>query len=238
MTKCAYAATVSTFLNDVRTGSLQRLMEEGARTAGFGFGKSEQYSWSANAPHIARLVKHVHPEAMIVLELLEPIARCRADVVLFGVDAAGTQRLIVLELKQWSSFEVVEDSPDFVRANVYGSRITEILHPSLQAALFVERLRYWVESCHSHHRAALSCSAYAVLFSLPEPAISSLRGGQYSSLQERAPTIGAPEIELCAHTEPRAQTRRWTSGLRPFCLQCNPTQQAIYRICSGRHQRS
>ncbi len=199
MIKCAYSATVSTFLNDVRTGQLQSLMQEGARNAGFSFGKREQYSWIANEPHIVRIIKNVHPEALIALELSDPLVqRNRADVVLFGIDNAGTQRLIVLELKQWSQFEVVEGSERFVRANLYGSTVKETIHPSLQASQFVDRLCYWVESCYRENKLAITCSGYALLFNMSEPSISQLRDGQYSWTQQEAPAIGNPEIDIFA----------------------------------------
>ncbi|NER82176.1 MAG: hypothetical protein F6K42_21970 [Leptolyngbya sp. SIO1D8] len=99
MTTCAYSATISTFLDDVRQARLHVAIQEGARRAGFGFGKREQYSWIANTSHIVRITQKPSLSAVIAFELLDPVVqhRNRADVVLFGIDNAGIQRLVLLE---------------------------------------------------------------------------------------------------------------------------------------------
>jgi tRNA A37 threonylcarbamoyladenosine biosynthesis protein TsaE len=202
MIKCAYSANVSTFLDDVRHGRLQSLIQEGSKNAGFGFGKREQYSWSANTPHIVRIVEALPNDVVIALELLDPVVqrRNRADVVLFGVDNAGMHRLILLELKQWSHFEPVEDSDRLVYANLYGSTVGETVHPSLQASLFVDRLQHWVTDCDGEGSSTIACDGYAVLFNMSDPFISKLRSGQYSWIQQKAPVIGASEIDFFANS--------------------------------------
>ena len=209
MIKCAYSASISTFLDDVRRGRLQALIQEGAKNIGFGFGKQEQYSWSANAPHIVRVVENLPNDVVIALELLDPVVqrRNRADVVLFGLDNAGTHRLIVLELKQWSRFEPVEESDRLVYANIYSAVVDETLHPSVQASLFVERLQYWVSGCSEESACKIICSGYAVLFNMSEPFISNIRTGQYSLTQQEAPVIGAPEIDLFSNALRQALKR-------------------------------
>ena len=200
MTTCAYSATISTFLDDVRQARIYAAMQEGARRAGFGFGQREQYSWIANTPHIVRLTQNLSPSAVIAFELLDPVVqrRNRADVVLFGIDNSGMQRLILLELKQWSTFEVVQNSEHHVLANIYGSTVSETIHPSLQASLFVDRLKFWVNSCYSENTSAIDCKAYAVLFNMSEPFISQIRNDPYTWTQQKAPVIGASEIDIFA----------------------------------------
>lgn len=200
MTICAYSATISTFLDDVRQARINAAMQEGAKRAGFGTGQREQYSWIANTPHIVRLTEKLAPSTVIAFELLDPVVqrRNRADVVLFGIDNSGIQRLILLELKQWSKFEIVENSVHHVLANIYGSTISETIHPSLQASSFVERLKFWVNSCYDENDSMIDCRAYAVLFNMCEPFISRIRNDPYAWTQKKAPVIGASEIDIFA----------------------------------------
>lgn len=202
MTKCAYSATISTFLDDVRQARIHAAMQEGARKAGFGFGQREQYSWMANTPYIFRITQDLNPSTVIALELLDPIVqrRNRADVVLFGVDNSGTEKLVLLELKQWSSFEPSEGSDSYVNANIYGSTFKDTIHPSLQALLFTERLDFWVDTCNSELSDSITCKAYSVLFNMSEPFISLMRNDPYAWIHQKAPAIGAPELDIFAST--------------------------------------
>lgn len=202
MTKCAYSATISTFLDDVNQARFHTAIQAGAKKAGFGFGRSEQYSWMANTPHIVRITQNLNPTTVIAFELLDPVVqrRNRADVVLFGIDNAGVEHLVLLELKQWSTFKLAENSNSHVFANIYGSTFEETLHPSVQASLFIERLNFWVGHCYSENFDAINCRAYAVLFNMAEPFISQIRNDPYAWTQQKAPVIGTAELDLFATT--------------------------------------
>ena len=66
----AYSATVGTFLDDYRRGSLLSLIEEGALRERFAVGQPERRSWYANAQPLARILQSVNTDAVVALEIL------------------------------------------------------------------------------------------------------------------------------------------------------------------------
>jgi hypothetical protein len=95
--------------------------------------KSEQRSWDRSLPVLAQdLLDAGLGKVEVLIEHRLPLTSRRVDAILTGVGHDGTDRFVVVELKQWSEAELFEDDPELVLVPGLGSKPR--LHPMVQAA--------------------------------------------------------------------------------------------------------
>lgn len=138
----ASAASVRTHGSD---GSLFMTLEEQFRHhMGFGPSPSERRSWERSIPVLAADLRDAGLDDIeVLLEFQLPLTSMRADVVLCGIHPrTGTPSYVVVELKQWSAAQPVDDTPDVVDVGGMGFR----LHPSAQVARYCEHIADFVAS--------------------------------------------------------------------------------------------
>ena len=128
--------------------------------------------------------------------------------------------MVILELKQWESADIVDKSRDLVLANTHGSTFEEKIHPSLQANGYAKRFHHWLTVCDPGAKAFVEVVAYAVLYNMNPAAIERITGGEYTWIQRLAPTIGANGMDVLA------------AGLRRLFLRGNG-HVVFTRICSS-----
>jgi len=134
--------------------------------------------------------------AVVCLEMQDPKARgARVDVVLAGRGRDGTDRVVILELKQWSEVDFGHEATEKVHANIYSGRHEDVPHPSEQALNYMHRLRDYVEECHEG-LGAIDVKAYSLLYNLsPDDAVV-LRDQRYSRFTSEAPIVDAGSVEF------------------------------------------
>lgn len=69
----------------------------------------------------------------VLIEYRLPSTSRRVDFIITGHDIHGSANFVIIELKQWSTAEVVSGKSGIVMANVAGHRIEETNHPCYQA---------------------------------------------------------------------------------------------------------
>ncbi|MEV0436792.1 DUF2075 domain-containing protein [Nocardia sp. NPDC050413] len=162
---------------EVRTWSLEAVLVEmiieGQRRKA-GQNNAHTRSWEASLPEIAEdLCEAGLGDVEMLIEFRLPESRERADVILAGIDPrTGEDSYVVIELKQWSTAELVYNSDRIVRAS--GTRAEE-LHPIDQVRNYCKYLIQYIEVLHDR---PLAVHGVAYLHNASENSISTLRARQ------------------------------------------------------------
>lgn len=102
--------------------------------------ESEKRSWNESLNQLALDLVEANLEKLEVLvEFQMPYASTRADAIICGSGHDGKPVILIVELKQWTDFENVEDSEDLVRIASYGNNFK--LHPAIQVKQYCEYLK-------------------------------------------------------------------------------------------------
>jgi DUF2075 family protein len=96
--------------------------------------KAEIRSWRESLGYIARLLRdpEIAPDIGVAVEFILPQSSKRIDVILAGHADDGSRRLVVVELKQWSSVDATDrDAIVLLRGGMRPDQAR--IHPSYQA---------------------------------------------------------------------------------------------------------
>jgi DUF2075 family protein len=177
-----YQATKQDFAADVETGRIDDIVLERYRDAlGRGVARNEQRSWanSLTAMHLVLSDAEIPADASVAIELQIPQTSKRIDFIVAGQDADGTDRAVVVELKQWESADVT--AMDGVVRTALGGGIRDVSHPSYQAWSYVELLKDFNEAIYDGDIGLHAC---AYLHNFTD---TSLGDPFYREWTERAP---------------------------------------------------
>ena len=101
---------------------------------------SEQRSWEASLPQLSQdLVDAGLSDIEVLVEYQLPYSSKRVDAVICGTDPkSGKPAIVLVELKQWTSFNSVPGTDDLVTIDAYGGQ--PVLHPAEQVRQYCEYL--------------------------------------------------------------------------------------------------
>ena len=94
----------------------------------------------------------------ILIEYRLPSTSRRVDFIITGHDIHGSANFVIIELKQWSTAEVVSGKSGIVMANVAGHRIEETNHPCYQAWSYKVFLENMLDTVSKNHLHAFACA--------------------------------------------------------------------------------
>ena len=131
-----YQASKRQFIHDTFHDSIEfKLSQQYLRTTGRRPAPAEFKSWENSLFRIGEVLKdEAIPDDMgVALEYTVPQTSKRIDVLLTGEDEAGTPKLVIIELKQWSEARFSEKDGIIWARRGGRSGETEGPHPSYQA---------------------------------------------------------------------------------------------------------
>lgn len=141
----AYLATKAQFLLDAP--SIEDIVKnEVKRKLGLTVSDSEYSSWRnslGNAMYHAMNTTDIPGDAGVAIEYKVNGRAFRIDFMLSGVNSAGKESLVIIELKQWSNIEhsnLLEHVRTFI-----GGALRDIPHPSYQAWSYLSHLKMYNE---------------------------------------------------------------------------------------------
>lgn len=80
------------------------------------------------------------------------------DFIITGHDIHGSANFVIIELKQWSTAEVVSGKSGIVTANVVGHLVKETNHPCYQAWSYKVFLEDMLDTVSKNHLHAFACA--------------------------------------------------------------------------------
>jgi len=108
-------------------------------------GNAEYNSWQNSTQFVNNLIQHAElKDNHILLEYELPYNQSRLDCILFGKDVHTNPKLILIELKQWSSVEPSNNQGNVVETYT-GGAVREVAHPSEQVKGYHDYLVDFVE---------------------------------------------------------------------------------------------
>ncbi len=130
-----YSNTKGGFIEDVFDGRLVEKIDDNMRQK---FGKttpeSEMRAWNNSLLRMESVLSHsnIPDTAGVAIEYNIPYTSKRVDMIVSGKTSDDRNSAIIIELKQWSEAEAVEEKDGIVRTILNGS-MHETAHPSYQA---------------------------------------------------------------------------------------------------------
>lgn len=187
---------VGEFCHAVKTNQVFSTLEQAFfRTTGRTVGPAERASWHGSLPRLSGAIElaGLPHSTYIGLEVLIPYYSERIDAALFGHDADGKASVVLVELKQWSEADLVDDGRLSITMR---SGPVPVVHPSFQVDGYRRHLTNFAHAFHSQPPIHVAGCVYAHNY----PG----RGGalfdpQYADVIKQAPVFCAMDAQALAN---------------------------------------
>ena len=207
-----YSANKRMFVQDVRSGSIATKILDLVREKGLYAGQDREFaSWQNSMNFMRNIVDDddIDDEVQIAIEYNIPLTSKRVDFIIIGTDAMAKENIVIVELKQWSQAEKVDDEMHFsVRTYVAGSRKI-VCHPSYQAYSYSRFLINYSQTIYERDIHLVPC---AYLHNYLPTYKSALSDGIYKDWFTSAPFFIMDEVKQFSDFVKRFITKKSTHG--------------------------
>lgn len=124
------------FVQDVRTNVIATKILDRIREKGLNAGQDREFaSWQNSMQFMRNIVDDadIEDDVQIAIEYNIPQTSKRVDFIIVGANAEGKDNILVVELKQWTKAEVVDDDMHFCVRTYVAQDNRIVCHPSYQA---------------------------------------------------------------------------------------------------------
>lgn len=217
-----YSGTKSQFNNDVNLNLISDKILEKLREKHLSGGQESEYQSWQNSLHFMRSAiddPDIPNDVEVAIEYQIPRTSKRVDFMIAGADAANTNNVVVVELKQWSKAEKVDDiMRHSVRAYTGGAnRIVN--HPSYQAYAYATFIKNSSEQVQDERIGIKPC---AYLHNCNHAARTPLDDDIYTPWLEEAPLFD------------KSQTIQLRNFIKKFIVSKSSSGDLLYKIDNGR----
>lgn len=181
-----YSDTKSGFIDDLVNGILDEKLELLMRERfGKGTPEGELRSWRNSLTYMGNIIgsSTIPDDSGIAIEYGIPYTSKRVDLIVTGLNEAGGNSAVIVELKQWDFAEVVPGKDGVVRT-VVGGGIREVTHPSYQAWSYAEAIEDFNADVRDRGVVLAPC---ACLHNYVPPMPDPLESDIYSEYTSKAP---------------------------------------------------
>lgn len=217
-----YSGTKSQFNNDVNLNLISDKILEKLREKHLSGGQESEYQSWQNSLHFMRSAiddPDIPNDVEVAIEYQIPRTSKRVDFMIAGADASNTNNVVVVELKQWSKAEKVDDiMRHSVRAFTGGAnRIVN--HPSYQAYAYATFIKNSSEQVQDERIGIKPC---AYLHNCSPEARTPLDDDIYTPWLEEAPLFD------------KSQTIQLRNFIKKFIVSRSSSGDLLYKIDNGR----
>ena len=131
-----YNGTKRVFVEDVRNNVIADKILSLVRERGLSAGQEREFaSWQNSMQFMRNIVDDadIADDVQIAIEYIIPQTSKRVDFIIMGADSTGRDNIVIVELKQWTKAEVVDDDMHFSVRTYVASDNRIVCHPSYQA---------------------------------------------------------------------------------------------------------
>lgn len=131
-----YSADKRQFVQDVKTNVIATKILDLIREKGLNAGNEREFaSWHNSMKFMRDIVddSDIEDEVQIAIEYNIPQTSKRVDFIIVGADAKEKENIIIVELKQWTKAEKVDDDMHFSVRTYVANDKRIVCHPSYQA---------------------------------------------------------------------------------------------------------
>jgi hypothetical protein len=129
-----YQSTKEDFLKDASSGCIEDIIRESVKLKlNKNVGNNEYISWKNSLGSMYHIINNelIPNDSGIAIEYSIPRTKNRIDFIITGQDENNNDKVIIIELKQWTDIEITEK--DAVVLTRFQQGLSEELHPSYQA---------------------------------------------------------------------------------------------------------
>jgi len=129
-----YKTNKDGFLNDVSNGCIEDIIRESFKQKlNINVGKNEYISWKNSLGSMYHVINSelIPNDSGIAIEYSIPRTKNRIDFIITGQDELGKEKVIIIELKQWTDITLTDKDAMVLTQFKKGSN--EEVHPSYQA---------------------------------------------------------------------------------------------------------
>ncbi len=131
-----YNANKGLFVQDVRTNVIATKILSLIREKGLSAGQDRDFAAWHNSMKFMRDIiddPEIDDDVQVAIEYNIPQTSKRVDFILIGSNESGKDNIVIVELKQWSKAEIVDDDMHFSVRTFVANDDRIVCHPSYQA---------------------------------------------------------------------------------------------------------
>lgn len=154
-----YENTRGGFINDIRTGSIATKVQNAFERHGIHHNNDAEYrAWSNSLMFMRNVLDDddIPEDVSLAVEYQIPLTSKRVDFLIAGKDGAGTDNVVVVELKQWEDSGMTS-RPDVVTAFTGGAN-RAVCHPSYQAYSYAKIIENFNEDVYRRNIQLRPCA--------------------------------------------------------------------------------
>ena len=156
-----YNGTKSMFVDDVRHGVIETKILDLIRSRGLlGGQEREVESWHNSMQFMRNIVDdpEIADDVQVAIEYNIPQTSKRVDFIIIGADQGGKDSIVIVELKQWSRAEKVDDEMHYSVRTYVANDNRIVCHPSYQAYSYSRFLINYSQEIQDKHISLVPCA--------------------------------------------------------------------------------
>ena len=170
-----YNSNKGQFVQDVRTGVIAPKILNLIREKGLNAGQDREFeSWHNSMKFMRDIVddRDIDDEVQIAIEYNIPQTSKRVDFIIIGANEIGKDNIVIVELKQWTKAEVVDDDMHFSVRTYVANDNRIVCHPSYQAYSYSRFISNYSQEVHNRNISLVPCAYLHNYLSKYKPALA------------------------------------------------------------------
>ena len=156
-----YSADKGTFVKDVRTCVIATKILNLIRERGLNAGQDREFAaWHNSMKFMRDIVDdaQIDDDVQIAIEYNIPQTSKRVDFIIIGSDEKGKDNIVIVELKQWTKAEIVDDDMHFCVRTYVANDNRIVCHPSYQAYSYSRFMVNYSQVIHNQDIHLVPCA--------------------------------------------------------------------------------
>ena len=156
-----YSANKGLFVQDVRNNVIATKILDLIRERGLNAGQDREFaSWQNSMQFMRNIVDDadIDDDVQIAIEYNIPQTSKRVDFIIVGSNGEGKDNIIIVELKQWTKAEVVDDDMHFCVRTYVANDNRIVCHPSYQAYSYSRFMVNYSQVIQNNHIHLVPCA--------------------------------------------------------------------------------
>ena len=156
-----YNANKGQFVKDVKANVIATKILDLIRERGFNAGQDREFaSWQNSMQFMRNIVDDadIEDDVQIAIEYNIPQTSKRVDFIIIGADCKGRDNVVIIELKQWTKAEIVDDDMHFCVRTYVANDNRIVCHPSYQAYSYSRFISNYSQIVNSERIQLVPCA--------------------------------------------------------------------------------
>lgn len=207
-----YNANKRQFVQDVKTNVIATKILDLIRSRGLNAGQDREFAaWQNSMQFMRNIVddSDMDDDIQIAIEYNIPQTSKRVDFIIIGANDKGKDNVVIVEIKQWTKAEVVDDDMHFCVRTYVANDNRIVCHPSYQAYSYSRFIANYSQVVNNNHIHLAPC---AYLHNYQPAYKSALSADIYKDWYLSAPFFIMDEVQEFSDFVKQFVTKKSSSG--------------------------